>query len=139
MKTSRRALAEPRALERYLRSRILPRFVVRLREIEDQVAEHRRRLGRRYTEVKALSANDRRRFEERWRAIAQTWDFGSINELIGQHNAYYPIERNLPVDPHTGDYVPVAGRTYRREPLGPEWILERFPPTPDDASDQPGP
>ncbi len=66
-------------------------------------------------------------FGERWRRLAHSWSFDRVNELIHQHNEYYPIERDLPVDPRTGDYVTVTGRPYRREPVGPEWILERFP------------
>ena len=32
------------------------------------------------------------------------------------------------MDPRTRDYVPIAGRSYRRRELGPDWILELFPP-----------
>jgi len=31
-------------------------------------------------------------------------------------------------DIHTGDYVTVTGRSFRRQPLGADWVLERFPP-----------
>ena len=48
-------------------------------------------------------------------------------ELIRQHNEWYPIERDLPMDFRTRDYVPVNGRSFRREPLGAGWILEHFP------------
>ena len=50
-----------------------------------------------------------------------------MNELIGQHNEWFPIERQLPIDPRTRDYVLVGGRPYRRDELGPEWVLEKFP------------
>ena len=60
--------------------------------------------------------------------VAKSWRFDDLNELIAEHNEYYPIERNLPIDPRTGDYVTIVGRSYRREPLGRDWILERFPP-----------
>ena len=69
-------------------------------------------------------------FARRWQRIADEWRFDGLNELIRQHNDYYPIERDLPVDPGTGEYVKIVGRSYRREPLGPEWILERFPADP---------
>lgn len=127
MSASRRATADPRVLERYLRSQLLPRFVVRLREIEDQTVEHRMRLARRREEIARATGRDPARFEERWRATVAKWDFARVNELIDQHNAYYPIERNLPVDPRTGRYATVNGRPYEREPLGPKWILEQFP------------
>ena len=127
---SRRALQDPRAIETYIRSAMLPRFMQRLREIEDRLAEHRIALERAHRELRASCGRDPELFAQRWREIAWAWRFDEVNELIRQHNEYYPIERNLPVDPRTGDYVTIVGRPYQREPLGPEWILERFPPSP---------
>ena len=62
-----------------------------------------------------------------WRAVAESWDFGVINELIEKHNRWYPIEARLAMDPRTRDFVKVGGRPYRREPLDAAWILARFP------------
>ena len=31
------------------------------------------------------------------------------------------------MDPRTRDYVRIRGRSYRREEIGPDWALERFP------------
>ena len=56
--------------------------------------------------------------------------FDELNELIRQHNEWYPIERDLPMDPRTRDYVLIRGRSYRRPELGPEWVLEQFPSGP---------
>jgi hypothetical protein len=120
-------LHDPSALERYIRAGLLPRFMQRLREIEDMVSHHRAALERAHRELRASCGPDRRLFERRWREIADQWDFRELNALIEQHNAYYPIERNLAVNPRTGDYVSIGGRPYRREPLGRDWILERFP------------
>jgi hypothetical protein len=59
----------------------------------------------------------------------RTWRFDrELNELIEQHNAWYPIERDLPVNPRTGEYVPVGGRSYRRPMLDVAWALRLFPP-----------
>ena len=123
-------MGEPRSLERYIRGQILPRFIVRLREIEDDLIDHRRRLAARYAELRLACADDPERFEERWSAVARRWDFARVNELIAQHNDYYPMERNLPLDPQTGDYVTIGGRPYRRKAVGPEWVLEQFPARP---------
>jgi hypothetical protein len=38
------------------------------------------------------------------------------------------MESGLPLDPRTGDYVRRAGRSYRREEIGPAWALRLFPP-----------
>ena len=52
MSVQRRPIAEPRSLERYIRSQVIPRFITRLREIEDGFVTHRIALARRYAEVK---------------------------------------------------------------------------------------
>ena len=126
---SRRALVDPSVVEAYIRGGVTPRYMQRLMDIEAAVAEHRRRLGFLYEDLRGACEDDPRAFEERWRALACRWSFDRVNELIAQHNEYYPIERNLPIDLRTGDYLTVSGRSYRREPLGPEWVLQRFPPT----------
>ena len=61
------------------------------------------------------------------RARARVARSTHLNVLIEQHNDWYPIERQLPMDPRTGDYVRFAGRSYRRPVLGAHWILEHFP------------
>ena len=123
----RRTLADPAVVEQYIRGGVMPRFMQRLREIDDELTIHRSRLGFAYSEMRRGDGDDPAAFGERWRRLAHSWSFDRVNELIHQHNEYYPIERDLPVDPRTGDYVTVTGRPYRREPVGPEWILERFP------------
>jgi hypothetical protein len=126
---NRRALVDPTAVEAYIRGGVTPRFMQRLMDIEAAVTEHRGRLGFLYEDMRHACAADEQAFGQRWRALAQRWRFDRVNELIAHHNEYYPIERNLPIDLHTGDYLTISGRPYRREPLGPEWVLERFPPT----------
>ena len=120
---------DPAAVEAYIRGGVTPRFMQRLMDIEAAVREHRRRLGFLYEDLRASCAHDAEEFEKRWRAVAHRWSFDEVNELIAQHNAYYPIERNLPIDIRSGDYVTVSGRSFRREPLGPAWVLENFPPS----------
>jgi hypothetical protein len=131
---SRRDLYDPTALERYIRSAVLPRFMQRLREIEDELIAQRAALARAYVEVQEACAGDPELFARRWQELAEDWRFDDVNELIHQHNEYYPIERDLPVDPRTGEYVTIVGRSYRRELLDPDWILERFPARPTDPS-----
>jgi hypothetical protein len=133
---SRRARQTKRSVESYLKSGVTPRFMERLREIENGTAAHRRRLARSYRALQDEYAGDEDGFAQRWRAqaTAQTRQFAPINELIRQHNEWYPIERNLPLDPRTRDYVKLAGRSYRRRELDADWVLEQFPPElPPDA------
>ena len=57
-------------------------------------------------------------------------DKSAVNDLISRHNRWYPVESRLPMDPRTGDYARINGEDFRREPLGVEWALNRFPPRP---------
>ena len=126
---SRRARQTRRSLEDYLKAGNRPRWMERLAEIDQGVARELRRLERTHRALRARYADDKRVFADRWRATAEAWSFDELNELIRQHNDWYPIERQLPMDPRTRDYVLIHGRSYRREPLGPEWVLEQFPAT----------
>ena len=126
---NRRALVDPSVVEAYIRGGVTPRFMQRLMDIEGAITEHRRRLGFLYEDMRSACAGDHDAFEGRWRALAARWSFDRVNELIEQHNEYYPIERSLPIDLRTGEYLTISGRSHRREPLDGEWILEQFPPT----------
>ena len=123
---SERARQSQRSLEHYLRAGMRPRWMDRLIEIERGTARERRRLAEAYERLRAECGRDRRRFARRWRAIAEAWSFDELNELIRTHNEWYPVERDLPMDLRTRDYVLVNGRSYRRRELGPDWILEHF-------------
>jgi len=99
----------------------------RLRDIELALERHEARLREAEEELRAESDGDVARFATAWRALAEGWDFADVNDLIQRHNRHYPAESRLPMNPRTGDFVLVNGRPYTREPIGPAWILERFP------------
>ena len=124
---SRRARQTQRSVEAYLKSGVRPRWMERLADIDQGIAAEKQRLGRAYRAVQEECEDDPRAFARRWRAIARAWRFDALNELIHQHNDWYPIERQLPMDPRTRDYIRPGGRSYRRPVLGPEWVLEHFP------------
>ena len=124
---SRRTRQTKRTVEAYLAAGVMPRYMERLAEIDSSLKMQRNRLERAYTALREACGDDRDEFAERWRARLQTWPFDSLNALIREHNEWYPIESGLPLDPRTGDYVRRAGRSYRREEIGPEWALELFP------------
>ncbi len=130
----RRSLAEPSLVEKYIRGQVLPRFMQRLREIDDELARHRSRLADAYDELWKACGQDPQAFEQRWLATTDSWRFDRVNELIHAHNEYYPIERRLPINPRTGDYITTSGRQWRRQPAGAEWVLERFPARRTDGS-----
>jgi hypothetical protein len=91
-------------------------YMRRLRQIEAETEAHLARLAEAYAERRAD-----------WRAVAESWDFGSVNELIEKHNRWFPVESRLPMNPKTRDFVDVGGRPYRREPLDAQWVLGHFP------------
>ena len=97
-------------------------YMARLREIDVLTLEHEQRLAEAYETFG--------RDAETWSAAARHWDFSEVNELIDRHNRWYPAESRLPMDPRTGDYALVSGRSYRRRQLDASWVLERFPSPP---------
>jgi hypothetical protein len=121
-----RARLERATLERYLRAADGPLiYMRRLRQIEDGTRRHEEALARRQAELAASTPPER--FADAWRAEAGTWNFADLNRLIEQHNRWYPVEAQLPMDPRTGDYALVGGRAYMRRQLDAAWVLERFP------------
>ncbi len=103
-------------------------YMRRLRQIELETEQHAERLAEAWRELAASCDGDAAAFDRRWRALAARWRFDAVNDLIDRHNRWYPAEARLPMDPRSGDFVPVGGKPYRREPLDAGWILERFPP-----------
>ena len=104
--------------------------MLRLREIENVFRAERRHLDAAYRELLEAYGDDAERFSRRWHSLARAWPFEHLNELIREHNAWYPVEASLPMDPRTRDYRPVRGASYRRLELDVKWVLEHFPPDP---------
>jgi hypothetical protein len=127
---SDRARQTRRSLEHYLKAGMRPRWMERLIEIERGTKREQRLLAEAYAELREQCGQDLARFRRRWRAIADAWSFDELNELIRTHNEWYPVERDLPMDVRTRDYVLVNGRSYRRRELDAAWILEQFPLSP---------
>lgn len=117
-----------RTVESYLRQGAPPRWMERLAEIDRGVKNQRRRLQRAYRRLGEEAGAGTAEFARRWRELAAGWRFGELNDLSSQHNEWYPVERDLPMDLRTRDYVLVNGRSYRRPVLDAAWILEQFPP-----------
>ena len=125
---SDRARQSARSVEAYLQGGVRPRWMERAVDVDGGIARERRMLQAAYAQLRATCGRDGVDFAERWRALAEAWPFpADLVELIDQHNEWYPIERDLPLNPRTGEYVRVGGRSYRRPELGPAWILEQFP------------
>lgn len=134
---SEQSLQRERTVESYLRSGVMPRYMERLREIHQETERHRRELAEAYADLRERHGQDADAFARAWRDRVASWSFGAVNELIRTHNEWYPVERQLPMDPRTRDYVLIAGRSYRREELTPVWALQQFPPQPQGTSTRP--
>jgi hypothetical protein len=102
-------------------------YMLRLHEIELQVAAHEVSLEAAWRETADACDGDEGAFARRWHALAARWSFDETNDLIERHNRWYPTESRLPMDPTTGDFALVNGRDYRLSPLDVEWVLSRFP------------
>ena len=102
-------------------------WMQRLRAIEDALDQHDRQLGAAWHAL-AGEVHDPTEFAALWREQAAGWSFAAVNELIERHNANFPAEARLPMDPRTRDFVRIDGKPYAREQLDAEWILRRFPP-----------
>jgi hypothetical protein len=125
---SRTRLQYQRTLEGYLKAGNRPRWMERVAEIDRGVVTAERKLAAAYRALREACGDDAEAFARRWCETARTWSFDQHNTLVEQHNEWYPIERQLPVNPRTGEYVAVHGRSFRRPKLDEAWILERFPP-----------
>lgn len=102
-------------------------YMLRLREIEQRTEAHEEELYEEWLALAAEHAGDPAAFAAAWRARADTVAFDEINDLIERHNLWYPAESRLAMDPRTGDYALVNGRSYRLAALDAAWVLERFP------------
>lgn len=116
----RREVQRQRSVESYLRGEVLPRYITRLRELERSLVSVQERLAAARADLRAHHADDAA-FQAAWDARVEAWDFSAHNDLVEQHNRNYPIERDLPMDPRTGDYVQVGGRDFRRPRLDAAW------------------
>lgn len=102
-------------------------YMLRLRAIETQIADHEARLAEAWHALAVRCGEDTDRLAREWRATADGWSFFEVNHLIDRHNRWYAVESRLPMDPRTGDCALVNGRDYRLSPLDADWVLERFP------------
>ena len=92
-----RTQAADRLLHEDLTGSPLP-YMQRLREIEHLTAEHERELADEWLAL-AGEASDPAEFARAWRTVAERRRFDEVNDLIGRHNRFFPIEARLSMDP----------------------------------------
>ncbi|HXE45961.1 MAG TPA: hypothetical protein VN635_12285 [Conexibacter sp.] len=127
-----RARQAQRSVESYLMgANNPPRWMERVAEIDRRLKRERRLLEAERRALRRRFARDTAGFAAAWRAFAaargRSREHRELNEPIRAHNEWYPVERNLPLNPRTGEWVTVAGRSFLRPVVGPEWVLREFP------------
>lgn len=127
-----RARQAQRSVESYLTgANNPPRWMERVREIDRALKRERRLLEAERRTLQARFARDAGGFAAAWHAFAaargRSAEYRELNEQIRAHNQWYPVERNLPVNPRTGDWITVGGRSFLRPLVGVEWVLREFP------------
>jgi len=127
-----RARIAQRSVESYLTgANNPPRWMERVREIDQALKRERRLLEAERRRLRARFRRDVDGFARAWRAFAaergRSREYRELNELIRAHNEWYPVERDLPVNPRTGEWVTVGGRSFLRPLVGAEWILRELP------------
>jgi hypothetical protein len=90
-----------------------PAYALRKRKIEDIEEEWVTALVdlRAKLEAKGIAETE---IAHALRAKAATFDYRKINDLVAQHNRWYPVEANLRIDPKSGGYL-VYGRPWHPE------------------------
>jgi hypothetical protein len=129
--TERARLAQ-RSVESYLTgANNPPRWMERVAEIDRRLKRERRLLGEEWRTLRARFGPDGDGFAAAWRELAaelaRSRAYRELNELIRAHNEWYPVERDLPVNPRTGEWVSVGGRSFLRPVVGTAWVLREFP------------
>lgn len=106
----------------------LPHRIERLLAIERETERLLRRLETEYLEAVEESPQDAATFASGWRERVRRISFLEVNELVDEHNEWFPIEARLRWDLHLQDYRAPFGLPWRKQRIDDEWALERFPP-----------
>jgi hypothetical protein len=99
----------------------VPAWAARKRKIEDDEARYTRELVALYDQLVRKRRTDTE-IELALVSAATAFDLEKLNKLVVQHNKYYPIEANLPMDRRTGGYL-VYGKPWVPESL---YTVQRF-------------
>lgn len=92
----------------------VPSWAARKRKIEDDEARIVRELLELHDKL-VRQKRSPRDIELAVLSAATALDLEKLNKLVTNHNKYYPIEANLPMDRKTGGYL-VYGKLWEQEP-----------------------
>ena len=115
-------------LEQQMRAKIgPPSYAVRAKYLEDMTDKLMDDLARQYRQVAESCRQHPAKFKKIWTAIVETIDLSDLNQLVNEHNTFYPIEANLQADPETGQIMMGATPWKPKKKLSAEGLLARFP------------
>ena len=75
-----------------------PYYVVRARRIEQTTDQLMEDLAIEYRKMIKKFVNRPKVFSSKWKSLIEAWPLDKLNDLIENHNNYYPIEANLQID-----------------------------------------
>ncbi len=110
-----------------------PPYAVRAKLIEDIIEKLEAELEKQWKNIAETYNHDPEKFERIWKAVVETLDLKKLDELIKEHNTYYPIEANLREDPDTGQLMIGATPWKPKKKVTPKSLIEKFPPALDKA------
>lgn len=111
-----------------LQSRVgLPNRIERLIRIERETERIVRRLRALHDELADGFTGSEQSFDRAWRARVERVSFLEVNELVDEHNEWFPVEARLRWDIAAADYRAPFGLPWRKQHLDVDWALDRVP------------
>lgn len=104
-----------------------PHYATRARRIENITQKLMEDLAIEYASMLNIFGEDPEVFAQQWKKLISSLELDELNDLIDKHNAYYPMEANLQIDPVSG--APLIGSVPWKptERISVEGLLKRFP------------
>jgi hypothetical protein len=104
-----------------------PPYAVRAKTVEDLTANLLADLKTQWITVAESCRAHSEPFGRIWRAVLDTLELEELNQLIKEHNTFYPMEANLQPDLETGQYK-IGNTLWKpKAKITPEYLLGLFP------------
>jgi hypothetical protein len=97
----------------------VPAWAARKRKIEDDEVRYTRELVELHDKL-VRKHRTPTEIELALVSAATAFDLDKLNRLVAQHNRYYPIEANLPMDGKTGGYLVYGKPWFPESPYTPQ-------------------
>ncbi len=105
-----------------------PPYAIRARMIEDIIERLHSELEKQWKAAARHYEDDPKTFARVWKAVIETMNLSELNDLVKEHNTFYPIEANLREHPDTGQLMIGATPWKPKKKMSARDLLEKFPP-----------